>query len=117
VGIQFEGSMNIIRVGAVTFVLLLVGGLSFGGVTVASWLGPMSAHGTNVMHVGGKVVSVGPDKNFVFESAAGEKLAFVCGTGCRASQRHLLRHVKEKANTDVYYVKGPNQELIVVDVD
>jgi hypothetical protein len=99
------------------FVLLLIGVLTFAGVTVAAWLGPMSAHGTNVMHVGGDVLQVGPGKNFVFETDTKEKLAFVCGTGCRASLRHLQRHVKEKAHTDVYYIQGPDHELLVKDVD
>jgi len=105
------------RMGATIIVLLLVGGLAFTGVALASWLGPMSAHGTDVMHVGGKVTQVGPGKDFMFETDTNEKLAFVCGANCRASLRHLVRHVKEKAHTDVYYVPGPNRELLVVDVD
>jgi hypothetical protein len=105
------------RVSAAIFVLLLIGLLGFAGVAVASWLGPMSAHGTNVMHVGGDVIQVGPGKNFLFETDAKEKLAFVCGIGCRASLRHLIRHVKEKAHTDAYYIIGPDHTLLVKDVD
>ena len=105
------------RIGAVVFVLLLIGSLTFAGIEVTAWLGPMSSHGMNVMHVGGYVLQVAPDKNFVFETDAKEKLAFVCGTNCRASLRHLQRHVKEKAHTDVYYFQGPNHELLVMDVD
>jgi len=77
----------------------------------------MSAHGTNVMHVGGVVMQVGPGKSFVFETDTKEKLDFVCSTDCRASLRHLVRHAKEKVHTDVYYILGPNHELLVKDVD
>ncbi len=105
------------HVRAAIFVLLLIGCLAWAGVAVVAWLGPASAHGTNVMHVGGYVIRLGPGKDFVFETDSGEKMAFVCSTGCRASLRHLLRHVKEKAHTDVYYIPGPNHELLVVDAD
>jgi hypothetical protein len=105
------------RIGATIFVLLLIGVLAYAGVAVAARLGPMSAHGTNVMHVGGDVIQVGPGKNFVFETDTKEKLAFICSTDCRASLRHLQRHVKEKAHTDVYYILGPGHELLVKDVD
>ncbi len=105
------------RVRATIIVLLLVGGLSLAGVGLAAWLGPMSAHGTDVMHVGGKVIQVEPNRDFLFETDEDTKLSFVCNTNCRASLRHLIRHVKEKAHTDVYYVLGPGRELLVVDVD
>lgn len=105
------------RAGATIIVLLLVGTLSIVGVGLAAWLGPMSAHGTNVMHVGGKVLEVQPNRDFVFETDENVKMSFVCITTCRASLRHLVRHVKEKAHTDVYYVQGPGSVLQVIDVD
>ena len=67
--------------------------------------------------VNGKITEIGPGKNFEFETTSNEQLAFVCGDPCRASLRHLTRHVKEKAPTDVYYIKGPGRELLAVDVD
>ena len=109
--------MTSTRMGAAIFVLLLIGGLAFAGVAVTAWLGPISAHGTNVMHVGGKVTQVGPGRNFIFETTANTKMEFVCSTDCRASLRHIVRHLKEKANTDVYYVQGPTGMLLVKDVD
>lgn len=109
--------MNRTRIGAAIFVLLLIGGLAVTGIALASWLGPMSAHGTNVLHVGGTVVQIGPEKNFVFKTDAEEEMTFVCNTDCRASLRHLVRHVKEKAHTDVYYVPGANHQWLVIDVD
>jgi hypothetical protein len=105
------------RAGAAICVILLIGGLSMAGITLIAWLGPMSTHGTNIMHTGGTVIEVGPDRDFVFETGTGKDLNFVCTTRCRASLRHLLRHLKEKAHTDVYYVQGPGHELLAVDVD
>ena len=105
------------RISATIIVLVLVGGLACAGVVLAAWLGPASAHGTNVLHVHGKVVEVGPGKNFMFETDAKKDLFFVCSTGCRASLQHLTRHVKEKAPTDVYYIQGVDRKLLVVDVD
>lgn len=105
------------RARAIIFVLLLIGGLASLVTWMVVWLGPVSAHGADVMHAAGDVISVGPDKNFVLETATGQKITFVCGIGCRASSRHIQRHLKEKAHTDVYYVQGPHDELIVVDAD
>ncbi len=105
------------RVRATIIVLVLVGGLACVGVVLTGWLGPVSAHGTNVLHVNGKITEVGPGKNFEFETTANQQIAFICGNNCRASFRHLTRHVKENAPTDVYYIKGPGSELLAVDVD
>jgi len=105
------------RIGAAIFVILLIGSLAFAGVGAAAWLGPMGAHGTKVMHAGGDVIHVGPGKNFVLETDTGKKMAFVCGTDCRASLRHLQRHLKEKAHTVFYYVQEQNGELLAVDAD
>jgi len=105
------------RIGAVIFVILVLGGLAWTGVVVTAWLGPMSAHGTNVMHVNGFVTNVGPGKDFTFVTDEGTKMSFKCNETCRASQRHLVRHVKEKAATDVYYIAGPKSEWLVIDAD
>jgi hypothetical protein len=105
------------RIGAAIFVLVLMGAFAFAGIAAVAWLGPMVTHGTNVMHVGGTILHVGPDKNFVFQTETDEQLAFVCNTNCQASLRHLLRHLKEKAHTDVYYVEAPSHELLAIDVD
>lgn len=105
------------RMGAAIFVVLLMGVLGIVGISVTAWLGPMSTHGTNVMSVHGEVINVGPGKNFTFEVTDGRKLFFICSTNCRASERHLIRHLKEDAATDVYYISGPNKELIAIDAD
>jgi hypothetical protein len=109
--------MMFTRTGATIFVLLVLGSLSIAGIAATAWFGPMLTHGTNVMHVDGIVTYVQPNRDFIFETADGDKLPFVCTANSRASLRHLTRHLKEKAHTDVYYVQGPNHELLVVDVD
>ncbi len=105
------------RISAIVFVLLLIGVLASAGVALAAWLGPMSAHGTNVLHVGGNVVQVGPGRDFVLKTDTDEEMNFVCTVDCRASLRHIVRHEKEDAHTDVYYVQGSNHEWLVIDVD
>ena len=82
-----------------------------------SLLGPVFAHGTNVSHADGKIVAIGPGKNFILETAAGQRLSFRCEAQCRGSLGHLQRHMHEKAHTDVYYIQGPNKSLMVLDVD
>jgi hypothetical protein len=111
-------TMTFTRMAAAFIVFLLIGVLALAGVAGTAWLGPIMGHGTNVMHTSGKVVEVGPGKNFVLlETKTGTKKAFTCGTDCRASTRHLQRHLKEGANTDVYYVLGANQVLVAKDAD
>jgi hypothetical protein len=102
---------------ATIFVFLLIGGFAFLAVGMVAWLGPISAHGTDVIHADGTIISIGPSRDFVLETATGKKVDFVCSTDCRASLRHLQRHLKEKAHTDVYYVQGPHDELLTVDAD
>jgi hypothetical protein len=110
--------MAFTRMAAAIFVVLLIGILAIAGIAGVAVVGPIMGHGGNVQHASGKVIEVGPGKNFVLlETGTGAKKAFTCGTDCRASARHLQRHLKEKANTDVYYVLGANQELIAKDAD
>lgn len=110
--------MAFTRMAAAIFVILLIGVLALAGIVGVAVVGPRLGHGGNVLHTSGKVIEVGPGKNFVLqETSTGAKKTFTCGTDCRASARHLVRHLKEKANTDVYYVVGANQILIAKDAD
>lgn len=102
---------------AVLCVALLIGVLSLTGIVGIAVLGPALGHGENVDHTAGLVVSLGPGKDFVLLTAAGERLAFQCGGECRASLGHLMRHMREKAHTDVYYIEGANRTLMALDVD
>ena len=105
------------RIGAVVFLCLLMGVFSVVGVAGTAWLGTMSIQGAGVMHADGKIIHVGPGKDFVLEQDTGGQLSFVCEGNCRASLRHLVRHLKEKAHTDVYYTQGAGRELLAIDAD
>jgi hypothetical protein len=69
------------------------------------------------VHADGKIVSLGPGKDFVLETASGQRLVFDCSVQCRASLGHMQRHLREQAHTDVYFVQGPNNSLMALNVD
>ena len=106
------------RIKAALFVVLLIGSIALVVILGAAFFGPGLIHGNNVLHANGKIFKItGPDRNFVLVTPAGRQLYFQCGTQCRASLGHLQRHDLEKANTDVYYILGPNASLMALDVD
>jgi len=69
------------------------------------------------VHADGKIVSLGPGKDFVLETASGQRLVFDCSDQCRASLEHMQRHLREHAHTDVYFVQGPNNSFMALNVD
>ena len=105
------------RFKAALFVVLLIGSIALVVIVGAALVEPALVHGNNVVHTNGKIVSIGPNRNFVLETPAGLRLSFLCGTQCRASLGHMQRHLREHANTDVYFVQGPNASLMALDVD
>ena len=105
------------RMFAACCVILLIGTLSLTCILGAAFIGPAISHGTQVDHAAGQIISLEPDKSFVLLTATGDRLPFLCGTNCRASLGHMQRHLNEHAHTDVYYIQGPNQELMALDVD
>ena len=105
------------RIAAMLLVLALMGSLSLACIGVVAIGGPILAHGTNVEHADGKILNVGPGRDFWLQTATGKTLFFLCGDQCRASLGHLLRHKNERAHTDVYYIQGPGKNLMAVDVD
>lgn len=105
------------RIVAVVFVLLIIGSISLVVIGGVGWIGPTLAHGTNVQHRNGKIVEIGPERDFVLETADKQRTAFQCRDQCRASLGHLQRHRAELAATDVYYIEGPNNVLLALDVD
>lgn len=99
-------------------VVLLIGGLSLSCIVGIVFIGPALRHGTSVSHAAGKIASIGPGKDFVLVTATGKRLFFRCGgVECRASLGHMQRHLREHANTDVYYIQGPDKMLMALDVD
>jgi hypothetical protein len=105
------------RITAAVIVLLLIGTIALVCVGGVAWIGPTLAHGTNVEHADGKIISLGPGMDFTLQTASGQVLHFRCAAQCRASLSHLQRHLREYAHTDVYYMPGPNKSLLVLDVD
>ena len=114
---QVKQSMAFPRVIAAFIVLLVIGCLALAGIGITSWLGPKLAHGSNVEHVNGKILSIQNGRDFTFVTKQGQHLSFQCRTQCRGSLGHMQRHVNEKAPTDVYYIQGPGNALEVIDVD
>lgn len=105
------------RIAAAVFVLLLIGGLSLACIGGLAHIGPELLYGGNVAHAAGKIIFIGPGKDFVLETARRQQLHFQCGVQCRASLAHMQRHLREHANTDVYYIEGQNNSLLALNVD
>ncbi len=113
---QFRSSI-FPRIAAAIFVCLVIGSISLVCVGAVALAGPMFEHGNNVVHADGKIVSIGPGRDFVLETASGHRFVFQCTVECRASLGHMQRHLREHAHTDVYFIQGPNNSLMALNVD
>ena len=111
------GSSILSRIAAAIFVCLLIGSISLACVGAVALIGPMFTHGDNVAHADGKIVLIGPGRDFVLETASGQRFTFQCTDQCRASLGHMQRHLRDHAHTDVYFVQGPNNSLMALNVD
>lgn len=110
--------MSYPRIAAVICVLLLIASLSLLCISATTLTGPSSVYGSGVQHVGGEIVAIGPDMDFVLETADQSYMHFECSSLCRASLGHMQRHLHEHARTDVYYlVQGPGKNLLALSVD
>gem|GEM_PF-610286 len=105
------------RIAAAVFVVLFIGSIGLASIGVVELLGSALAHGNSFEHADGQIVAIGPAENFVLETASGKRLSFDCSTQCRASLWHMQRHMREHAHTDVYYIDGPGNSLMALDVD
>jgi hypothetical protein len=105
------------RLGAAICVLVLIGGVA--AVAIGGLLCTCStmAYGSNVAHADGKIVKIGPGKDFVLEAATKQKWYFQCRSDCRASLSHMQRHLREGAHTDVYYQQISPHDLMAIYVD
>ncbi|GCE26607.1 hypothetical protein KDA_20910 [Dictyobacter alpinus] len=65
----------------------------------------------------GVIVNMAPDKSFTIKKANGSLVHFQCSERCQNSTPHMERHLKERANTDIYYMQAANGIFIAVDVD
>jgi hypothetical protein len=113
---QFRSSI-FPRIAAAIFVCLLIGSISLACVGAVALIGPMFSHGDNVAHADGKIVSIGPGRDFVLEATNGKRFVFECTVQCSASLGHMQRHLHEHAHTDVYFVHGLNNSLMALNVD
>jgi len=113
---QFRSSI-FPRIAAAIFVCLLIVSISLACVGAVALIGPMFSHGNNEVHADGKIVSIGPGRDFVLETASGHRFDFQCTVQCRASLGHMQRHLLEHAHTDVYFVQGPDNSLMALNVD
>ncbi len=107
----------ILRMAAIICVVLLIGSVAIAGIGAVALFGPVLAHGNNAEHAAGQIVAIGPGEDFVLKTASGKSMSFQCAAQCRASLGHLQRHLQEHAHTDVYYIEGQGNALMVLDVD
>ncbi|HZR42890.1 MAG TPA: hypothetical protein VFB12_22415 [Ktedonobacteraceae bacterium] len=110
------------RVTATICVVLLIGVLSLAAIAVVNTEGPVLAHGSNVLHAGGKITQLMQDGTTIYltlKTSDGQTMQFSCTGRCLTnSVAHMERHEIEKAFTDVYYVHDPiTGSLVATDVD
>ena len=107
------------RITAAVCVFLLIGCLAVASIGAVSFFGPLITHGNDVEHDAGTIVKINADMTFVLQTTDGHRIAFECSSSrCRMELAHMQRHVFIKAHTDVYYVQGPpNMMLLAMDVD
>jgi len=105
------------RIAAAICVVLLIGSIGLASIGAVALFGPMLTHGENTEHAAGLIVAIGPGEDFTLKTATGRSMSFECAAQCRASLGHMQRHLREHAHTDVYYIQGPGNTLMVVDVD
>ena len=98
---------------AFAFILLL----SFGGITLILGIGTSITHGSLVEHSAGVIVQMGEDENLILLTASGARERFHCVQRCLTERGHIVRHIRERAHTDVYYMEMPDKTLEATDVD
>jgi hypothetical protein len=108
------------RIKAAVIVIVLIGSITLGCMELLIVMEPAVASPRQTDHVNGLVKQVDQNTqglNFEVQTSTGRVMKFTCEKGCRATLGHLQRHIREKAKTDVYYIEGPNNSLIALDVD
>lgn len=111
--------MTFPRITAITCVFLLISCLALIAIGAVSFFGPLLTHGNDVQHDAGTIIKINADMTFVLQTADGHTIPFQCdSTRCQQQLAHMQRHIFIKAHTDVYYVQGPaNMMLLAMDVD
>ncbi len=98
---------------AFAFILLL----SFAGINLTLGVGTTITHGRLVEHSAGVIVQMGGDENLVLLTSSGTREQFRCVQRCLIERDHIVRHIRERAHTDVYYMEMPDKTLDATDVD
>lgn len=98
---------------AFAFILLL----SLGGIALMQGVGTTITHGRVVEHSAGVVVQMGEDEDLVLLTSSGAREQFRCVQRCLIERDHIVRHIREHAHTDVYYIEMPDKTLEATDVD
>ena len=97
------------------FALILL--LSLGGIALMLGIGTTITHGRTVEHSAGVIVQMSQDEELVLLTASGEREQFRCVQRCLIDRGHIVRHIREHAHTDVYYIEMPDRTLMATDVD
>jgi len=97
------------------FICILL--LSWGCITLVQTIGTTVTHGRNVLHDDGVVVTLDQNQDLVLLKADGARVQFRCAGRCLVERDHIVRHIREHAHTDVYYVETPDNMLVATDVD
>ena len=105
------------RLTAALTVLLLIGGLALAAMKGTALAGTYLNSDTNTGHDAGKIVRIDGDINFWLRTASGKTVEFECSERCKVALPHMLRHEREHASTDVYFVRLMNNTLMALDVD
>ncbi|GAC1366807.1 MAG: hypothetical protein NVSMB44_31380 [Ktedonobacteraceae bacterium] len=80
-------------------------------------VGTTITHGDVVEHNEGTVIALNQDGNLVLMTASGVHKQFHCIQRCLIEKDHIVRHIREHAHTDVYYIEMPDKTLDATDVD
>ena len=92
--------------------------LSWGSIALLQTIGTTITHGRNVLHNDGTIVTLDEKKqDIVLMTTAGVRMQFRCAERCLVERDHIVRHIRERAHTDVYYMETPDAMLVATDVD
>jgi hypothetical protein len=109
--------MLLSRAGALVLTFAFILSLSLGGIALMLGVGTAITHGRTVEHSAGVIVQMSQDENLVLLTASGEREQFRCIQRCLIERGHIVRHIRERAHTDVYYIEMPDKTLVATDVD
>jgi hypothetical protein len=91
--------------------------ISWGCIGLTQSVDTTVTHGHNVKHNDGVIVTLGQNQDLVLMTSNGVHIQFRCVERCLVERDHIVRHIREHAHTDVYYVEMPDKKLAATDVD